>query len=77
MARINMKESNPSRYAQVRAEQEALQKEFSGQLIARICPYCGHKIELLYRGSHGAASIKCANCGEYVTFPPVAFRMAR
>jgi len=77
MPHISMKESNPSRYAQVRAEQEILQKEFTYPLMARICPYCGHKVELLSRGNHGASSIKCPNCGEYVTFPPVFFRMTK
>ena len=36
-----------------------------------------NKIEVLYRGTHGACSIKCPHCGEDVTLPPVAFRMAR
>lgn len=77
MPRINIREANPGYYAQVQAEQEQLRKQYLGQRIARLCPYCGHKIEVLYRGSHGACSVRCSNCGEEVTFPPVVFRMAR
>ena len=77
MSRISIKETDPARYAQVKAEQEQLRKQFSGLTVARLCPYCSHKIEVLYRGTHGACSIKCPHCGEDVTLPPVAFRMAR
>ena len=44
--------------------------------LARLCPYCGHKIEILSRGTHGYAFTKCPNCGENVGFPPVSFRLA-
>ena len=58
MPRINVKEADPVRYAQIKAEQEALKKQFDGLVVARPCPYCQHKIEMLYRGTHGACSIK-------------------
>lgn len=76
MSRINVKEADPIRYARVKAEQEALRKQFDGLVIARLCPYCSHKIEMLYRGSHGACRVKCPHCGEDVTLPPVSFRIA-
>ena len=75
MPKINIKESDPVRYAQVRAEQEALEKALSTTVkMARFCPYCSHKIEILCRGTHSAAYVKCPNCGEDTFFPPVSFR---
>ena len=64
---------------QVKAEQEELKLQFSmaafGTSVARLCPYCEHKIEILYRGEHGPSRAKCPNCGEEVVFPPIAFRL--
>ena len=57
MARLDVKTQDPERYAQVKAEQEELKLQFSmaafGTSVARLCPYCEHKIEILYRGEHG------------------------
>lgn len=76
MPRVNIRERNPARYASVQAEQDRLRKQYSSlYTVARICPFCDHKIEILYRGSHGSANIKCPNCGEEVLFPPVEFRI--
>lgn len=75
MPRFNVKEADPARYARAMAEQEALREQWASQYaVARICPFCGHKVELLYRGSHGSCRIKCQNCAEEVTFPPLSFR---
>lgn len=77
MPRCNIREENPAKYAQVKAEQEKLRAECSQSssiTLARLCPYCGHKIEILSRGTHGYAFTKCPNCGENVGFPPVSFR---
>ena len=75
MPKVNVRETNPNHYAQVSAEQEELKKTFASKMhIARLCPYCDHKIETLCRGSHGGAYIKCPNCGESVFFPPISFR---
>mgnify|MGYP007070265145 CR=1 FL=1 len=75
MPKVNVKELDPARYARAAAEQETIKKQRLGQYtVARICPFCDHKIELLYRGEHGASRLKCPNCGEEVTFPPVSFR---
>lgn len=75
MARIDVKAINPTRYARIRDEQQTLIEKYCGQVtLARLCPYCNRKLELLYQGSHGAISIKCPQCGEEVFFPPVAFR---
>ena len=75
MAKINVEESNPERYARATAEQEALKKAYSSTIkLARICPFCDHRIENLCRGTHGGIYTKCSNCGESVFFPPVSFR---
>lgn len=53
MPRYNIREENPAKYAQVKAEQEKLRAECSqssSMTLARLCPYCGHKIEILSRG---------------------------
>ncbi len=78
MAKINVKETNPDHYAQAAAEQEALKRTYSSTIqIARLCPFCGHKVEILCRGTHSGAYTKCSNCGESIFFPPITFRMAR
>ena len=77
MGKYSPRETDPVRYEKVKLEQEQLSKECATHLmLARICPYCNHKIELLYRGTHGASKQKCSACGEEVIFPPVAFRTA-
>ena len=79
MPRYNIQEKYPDRYAKVKAEQEQLRAECarnSSMTMARLCPYCEHKIEILLRGIHGYSFLKCPNCGEQVGFPPVSFRMA-
>ena len=72
MARLDVRTQNPERYAQVKAEQEELKIQFSmaafGTSVARLCPYCEHKIEILYRGAHGPSRAKCPNCGEKLEF---------
>ena len=71
MARLDVKTQDPERYAQVKAEQEELKLQFSmaafGTSVARLCPYCEHKIEILYRGEHGPSRAKCPNCGADIT----------
>lgn len=78
LPRYNVRIENPNRYAQVKAEQDKLRAECarnSNMTLARLCPYCDHKIEVLFRGTHGYSLIKCPNCRETVGFPPVSFRM--
>lgn len=56
MPRYNIRTENPVRYAQVKAEQDRLRAECarsSSITLARLCPYCDHKIEILSRGTHG------------------------
>ena len=78
MPKYNVREQDPARYAKAQAVQTELKKQCSGQYtLARICPFCDHKVEILYRGSHGSACLKCPVCGEEVIFPPVSFRMRR
>ena len=38
MSKVNIKEADPIRYAQVKAEQAQLRKQFSGLTVARLCP---------------------------------------
>ena len=77
MPRVNVNQTNPVHYARVKAEQEELRKKCSSELsIARICPYCQHRITILFRGQHSYSKEKCPNCGEEVIFPPIQFRMA-
>lgn len=77
MYKVNIKVSDPVHYAQVTAEQEELKRIYSSSMtLARLCPYCGHKVEILCRGTHGGSYTRCPNCGENVFFPPVAFRIA-
>ena len=50
MPRYNIRTENPVRYAQVKAEQDRLRAECarsSSITLARLCPYCDHKIEIL------------------------------
>lgn len=66
---------DPARHAQVREEQEELRRQYATHItMARLCPYCEHKIEVLCKGSHGASFVKCPKCSESVFFPPVVFR---
>lgn len=75
MYKVNVRTKNPTYYAQVSAEQEELKRAYSSSMtMARLCPYCQHKIEILCRGSHGGCYTRCPSCGEQVFFPPVSFR---
>lgn len=78
MAKVNIREINPARYAKIKSEQDALRAQ-CGSLIklSRLCPYCEHKVENIAKGSHGYAMAKCPHCGEEVIFPPISFRLAR
>jgi hydrogenase maturation factor HypF (carbamoyltransferase family) len=75
MAKVNIQEINPERYAQVKAAQNSLRNKCSGMMkMVRLCPYCDHRVENVARGEHGYTFAKCSNCGEEVVFPPVSFR---
>lgn len=77
MSKFNLKEADPLRYAQVLAEQQELKRTHSSSIrMARLCPFCEHKVEVLCRGSHSATYLKCPSCGEDIFFPPVMFRRA-
>lgn len=76
MGRYSLREADPVRFEQVANEQRELQGTYASRMtMARLCPYCGHKLEILCRGNHGGSFIKCSNCAEEVFFPPVSFRM--
>lgn len=75
MARVNIRDVDINLYNRVKAEQNDLQAQFATcATITRNCPYCEHKVEVLYRGVHGASRQKCSQCGEEILFSPVAFR---
>lgn len=77
MYKVNVRTSNPDRYARVAAEQEELKQAYSSSItMARLCPYCSHKVEVLCRGSHAGTYTQCSKCGENIFFPPVLFRRA-
>lgn len=78
MNKVNVRTSNPARYARIAAEQEELKRTYSSSItMARLCPFCSHKIEVLCRGSHGGTYTQCPKCSENVFFPPVLFRRVR
>jgi len=75
MAKINSKALDPERYDRIQKEQKELEKAYATHItMARLCTYCGNKIEVLCKGSHGACYVKCTQCGENNFFPPVSFR---
>ena len=61
-----------------RQEQDKLSAICGVQMkIARICPYCGHTVSIVYKGDHSYTQEKCSKCGETVTFPPISFRLSK
>lgn len=76
MPKVDIKKENPELYERVSKEQRALREKCSHYKVARLCPYCGHKVTTVYKGDHGYSDEKCTNCGENVLFPPISFRMA-
>lgn len=74
MQKTDICKQDPERYARVKAEQERLMALCSGKIkVARLCPYCGHKIDEPFQGVHGYTYAKCGKCGECVIFPPLSF----
>lgn len=58
MAKVNIQEINPERYAQVKAAQNSLRSKCSGMMkMVRLCPYCDHRVENVARGEHPYAEI--------------------
>lgn len=77
MTKRSIREQDPERYAKVKAEQEELKRQCSAQMsLARMCPYCGHKVIIQYRGQHSYFQQKRPHCGEEVVFPPLQFMRA-
>lgn len=55
--------------------QNRIMEEIAGKpSLARMCPFCKHKVETLYKGEHGYSEKPCPNCGRIVYFSPVKFR---
>lgn len=70
MPKYDVRTENPERFARVHAEQTELWKTFRAAANAlRSCPYCDHKIAILYPGYHSPEAQKCPNCGEVIVFP--------
>lgn len=77
MPKVNIRQTDPERYAAVRKEQRELRANYATRIrMARLCPYCGHKIEVLCSGSHAGSELRCPNCQEDVFFPACSFRTA-
>lgn len=56
MPRYNIRTENPVRYAQVKAEQDRLRAECarsSSITLARLCPYCDHRLDGAHRHFNG------------------------
>ena len=69
MPKINIREQDPRKYEAVKAEQDKLKAICGSQIkVAKICPYCGHTVSYICKGTH---------CGETITFPPISFRRNR
>lgn len=50
MAKFNIREQDPQKYSAVKAEQDKLSAICGVQMkIARICPYCGHTVSIVYK----------------------------
>ena len=65
MAKFNIREQDPQKYSAVKAEQDKLSAICGVQMkIARICPYCGHTVSIVYKGDHSYTQEKCSKCGE-------------
>lgn len=78
MAKFNIREQGPQKYKAVKAEQDKLSAICGVQMkIARICPYCGHTVSIVFKGNHFYTQEKCSKCGETVTFPPISFRRSK
>lgn len=76
--RYSVQVRDPEKYKAVKKQQNALKEQCRGVLrVARICPYCDHRVDDVAKGDHGYAFAKCPNCGEEVVFPPIHFRIAR
>ena len=59
MAKINARELDPQRYSCIQTEQQKQKKQYSSHItMARICPYCQNKLEILCKGNHGAESVR-------------------
>jgi len=75
--KINIRLQNPEHYERVKAQQDALRAKCSAHLsIARLCPYCEHRVSVVLKGEHSYSKEKCPHCGEDIIFPPISFRLA-
>lgn len=75
--RVNVKKVDPEHFAVVKAQQDALKKELTSPMeMVRKCPYCGAMISAVPRGNHTYITQRCPDCDEWVTFPPLSFRIA-
>ena len=53
MPKINIREQDPRKYEAVKAEQDKLKAICGSQIkVAKICPYCGHTVSYICKGTH-------------------------
>lgn len=70
MAKINVRELDPQRYSCIQTEQQELKKQYSSHItMARMCPYCQNKLEILCKGNHGAVYVKSPPLRRTGVFP--------
>jgi transcription elongation factor Elf1 len=63
-------------FDRVKQQQEQLQNEVEGlEKKVELCPYCGHKSIVVYKGTKGNVVTKCTKCGNTVIMP-VSFRIS-
>lgn len=78
MQRIDIESSNPAHYKKVKATQDEMRQKCEGMLtVARLCPYCRHKVLEAAQGFHGYIFTKCEKCGYDIILPPLSFRIAK
>lgn len=78
MAKINVRELDPQRYSCIQTEQQELKKQYSSHItMARMCPYCQNKLEILCKGNHGAVYVKCHRWEKHLFSAMGAFRLNR
>ena len=76
--RFQVQRTDPAKYAAVKRQQDTLREQCQGVLkVARICPYCNHRVDDVAKGDHGYSFTKCPHCGEEIVFPPIHFRFSR
>ncbi len=77
MAKYDIRQRNPARYAAASTRQAELRHRYAGLLTKEVlCDYCDHPIGIYVKGTHGPTELKCQKCGEITIVEPISFRLA-